>query len=103
LRLRAMLAVSGNGTIDQPRIDRLHGIEAQAEAAHHAGAELLDEDVRAPQQRTKPRDGAGLFKVDGNAALAAVEHGEVGAVGAELRPITAHLVALAGALDLDDL
>ena len=45
---------------------------------------------------------SGFFQVQGDAFLAAIEHREIDAVGAPTRDITAHLLAAAGALDLDD-
>ena len=72
----------------------------QPELSHDAGPEVLDEDVRArgePHEGLPP--GRGL-QVEDDAALAAVEGGEAGAVGAGARAHLPRRIAV-GRLDLD--
>jgi len=101
LRSRAGLAVAGNGAVDHARIDPLHGLVAQSEALHHAGPELLDEDVGPREQRLEAAPAGGALEIDDDTLLGAVQ-GRIGCrADPEGRRELAHLVA-AGLLDLDD-
>ena len=74
----AGLAVAGDRHIDQPRVDRLQRLIAQAQARHDTGAELLEQDVMALDQLTHNLQRLGLLEVQGQAALVAIEVGVAG-------------------------
>ena len=48
---RALLAERGHGAVDQPRIELLQILVAQAQRLERAGAVILDEHVRILRQR----------------------------------------------------
>ena len=94
------LAVAGDRAIDDVGPDRADVVIAEAEARHDARPELLDDDVGTLDQRAQPRARRLVLQIERHAFLAAVEHGEIGAVGAPFRAVGPHLLAAAGALDL---
>jgi hypothetical protein len=63
---------------------------------------LLDDDIRAFDQGLQPGPFSSVFEVDGDAALAAIEQREAGAVVPPFGRTAAHLLA-ARRLDLDHL
>ena len=71
---RAGLAVAGDRAIDQPRIDLAQRLGAETEPRHHAGPELLDQDVGALDQRHQPGAVALVLEIEHQALLAAIEH-----------------------------
>ena len=91
----------GDRADDQARVAPHQLGNGQAEALHRAGAEVLDDHVRAVAELERERVGAGRAQVERDGALAAVElrelRGEVGSVGDGEAP--AHLALRA--LDLD--
>jgi hypothetical protein len=102
-RAGAGLAIAGDRAIDDVGPDGADVVIAEAEPGHDARPELLDDDVGALDQRAQPRARGLVLQVQRHAFLATVEHGEIGAVGAPFRAVGPHLLAAAGALDLDDL
>jgi hypothetical protein len=52
---------------------RAQGFVAQAEAVHRARAEVLDQHVHALDQVEAELDALGLFQIDADAALAAIQ------------------------------
>src|SRR6185312_11622234 len=98
----AALAIAGDRAIDQPRIERAHVGVAETEPRHHAGTELLNQDVGAHEQRLELFAVGLALEIDRKHALAAVEHGEGRALAVEHRWKAPHVLA-ARALDLDHL
>ena len=98
---RTVLAVTRQRTIDEPRIDFFQRLVTEPEALHDAGTELLDDDVGAFDERRQLLHCAGRLEIDRDAALSPVQKREIDAVGAEPGRVRAHLIAAAGALDLD--
>src|SRR5207237_2931924 len=85
-----------------PRVQLLEALPGEALAIEHAGAEILDDDVAAPNQLLDHRLAFGRLQIDGDAALVRVQHREIEAVGAShILQLTAGDVAAAGHLDLD--
>jgi hypothetical protein len=74
---RPVLAPAGHPPVDQPRIDRMHRIGAQAEAFHHAGPEPLDQGVGEVSSARSAAVG-GRLEVERDGLLAAVEDRSVG-------------------------
>ena len=71
--IRARLAVAGGADEDDGRVALGELLVAQAEAAHHAGAEVLHHDVELAGQRQDSLAGGLVLQVGGHAALVAVE------------------------------
>ena len=97
-----VLTETGDAAINQPRIDPAQRVKPEPETRHDARTELLDQHVGALDQRRQPGERIGRLEVDGDRAFAAVQQHEIGAVGAELRLVCAHLVPDTRPLDLDD-
>ncbi len=100
--LRAGLAVAGDRAIDQPRVLLAHGLVAEPEPLHHAGAKLLHQHVGARDQIVGGGAAFFAFQVGDELLLAAVQHGEGRRVAAQKRRDHARGLA-AGPLDLHDL
>ena len=100
LGLRAGLAVAGYRAIDQAWIDLAQRFIAETETLHHAGAEILDHNVRAFDHAVYEPDRLLRFEVEGQALLAGVKLAEIGALAVAKRRAQAHLLAFRR-LDLD--
>ena len=88
--------------VDDPRVQLLKALPGEALPVEHAGAEILDDDVAAPDQLLDHRLALRRLQVDGDAALVRVQHREIEAVGAlHVLQLAAGDVAAAGHLDLD--
>ncbi len=101
--LGAALAEPGDRAVDQPRVRFAKGLEAEAEALHRAGTEVLQHYIGA---RDEPaQDGLPLrrLEVEGEALLAAINRHEVGGLAPREGRPSARVVSLARLLDLDDL
>src|SRR5439155_286653 len=97
-----VLAVSGEGTIDQFRVPHRETVVVGPEAGHDAGAELLDDDVGPTHEPTEDFLSFGGFQVDGEGTFPSVHHGEgIGNVVDERRD-GPHVIAELWVLDLDD-
>src|SRR5258707_15451523 len=96
------LPVSGDRTVDDHGIERGYRIIVEAEPRHDARPELLDDDIRAFQQRAEPLVLGGAFQIEGDAALAAIEEGKARAVAPPIRQMAAHLFTASWRLDLDN-
>ena len=96
------LAVAGDRAIDQPRIDLAQRLVAEPEAVHHAGAEILDQDIGFRDQPMNERDRIGILEVEREASLSRIELAEIGAVAVADRRAQPHVVAFRR-LDLDHL
>ncbi len=98
-------AEAGDGAIDQAGIDRAEGVVADAEAIHHAGAEVLHHHVGARDEAVDDVDCGRLLQIEREAAFVAVDrqprrrHASVGPFAGEGR--AAHVLALT-TFDLDD-
>src|SRR5205823_8433500 len=66
-------------------------------------SELFDDDVGALQQRGEAAAFGGVFQVEGDAALAAIEKRETRAVAPPFGGVAAHLLAASRRLDLHHL
>ena len=87
---------------DHARIGLVDVLPGQPHAVERAGREILHQHVAVLDQPIKDFLALGMLGVDGDRALAAVEHGEIEAVGAfDVAQLAARDVADAGPLDLD--
>ena len=84
--------------VDQPRVQRVHGVPTETEAIHRAGAEILDQHIGVAHQVLRHRQPVRRFHVDADAALVAVEVGEE-AGGETMQPAGA--IAIGCRLDAD--
>src|SRR5262249_49534104 len=66
--------------IDDARVDLLDAAPGEALPIEHAGSEILDQDVALLQEPDEDVLAMGRFHIDGDAALVAVQHGEIEAV-----------------------
>ena len=88
--------------IDDARVDFLDALPGETLPVEHAGAEILDHDVAAPDQVFEDLLAARRFQVDRDAALVRVQHREIEAVGAlDVPQLAARDVAASRHLDLD--
>jgi hypothetical protein len=95
------LAEAGDPYHDQPWIDFLQRFPAEAHILHHAGTEVLHQDVGPGDEFPQHRLAVLVAQIDRQAALGAVDGHEKHAVGlADLGIGHAHAVA-GQALDLD--
>src|SRR5262249_41598368 len=101
--LGTRLPIAGDRAVDDPGIDPGDRLVVEAEPRHHAWAELLDQHVRARDQRIEPRPFDRILEVERDALLAAIEPREACALAAPFRPMRAHLLAAPGRLDLHHL
>ena len=62
-RVRPVLAVTGDSTVDDARVDRRHRIVVDAELLHDPGAEAFDDDIGALGQSQEDLPAAGLLQV----------------------------------------
>jgi hypothetical protein len=88
-------------TVIEARMARAQARAAEAGAAHGAGGEVLDEDVRLRSRTLQQRLVVGRLDVEAQALLAAVQPDEIGGQAVAGRVVAAREVAL-GALQLDD-
>ncbi len=72
LRKRAMLAPTGDPSIDELRVACRHGIGAESQALHHAGAKAFDQHVGAFDQRPGHLAAALAFQIERHRSFAAV-------------------------------
>ena len=102
LRRGAGLAVARDRAIDQFRVERAQRLMIELQAAHHAGAEILDQDVRGCDQAAHRLCALLRFEVEHEALLADIELAEGRGAAVAHRRAGPHRLALGG-LDLDDL
>src|SRR5262249_13243356 len=87
---------------DHARIGLVNVLPGQAHAVERAGREILHQHVAVLDQPIEDFLTLGMLGVDGDRTLAAVEHGEIEAVGAfDVAQLAAGDVAHTGPLDLD--
>src|SRR5882757_3462935 len=90
--------------IDQARVDLTQPFPGEPEPIDDTGAEVLNEDVDAGHEISEDLLALVAFHVDGDAALVAVEHREVEAVGTwNVAKLTARDVSGSRRLQLDDI
>ncbi len=71
--LRALLAKTRDGAIDQPRIDRAQHLIAEPEPLHDPGAKILPDDICPFGELFDDFDGLPFGQVEGQAALVGVD------------------------------
>src|SRR5579863_1779625 len=87
---------------DHTRVELMDMLERQTHAVERAGSEVLNEHIASLHQPVEHLLAFGIFGIDGDRAFAAVEHGEVEAVGAlHVAQLAAGDVAHSRALDFD--
>ena len=92
IRPGTRLAETRNARIDQARLDRLQRVVADPKSRDAAGAIVLDDDVRAPDQLVERLAPGSILEIEGYAALVPIEVHEPEAVGAlELKPMAPRL------------
>jgi len=96
--VRSALAVTGDRHVDQPRVDRLERLIADAQLVHHSGSKLLEHDVVLAHQLPDYLDRLGTLEIEGDAALVAVEVGVTGGGSAIVRRQHAHQIHARGRL-----
>ena len=101
----AGLAEARDRAVDDVGLQGTERRVVAAQSRHDAGHEVLDDDVGHLRQVVHDRLALGLREIDADALLAGIDSGEIAALvaaaGLELQIVAAHLVALAGPLDLD--
>lgn len=75
----ARLAETGDGGVDERRVDRREVFVTESERAHHAGPVVFHEDVRLRRERPEDRLAARILQIDDDAALVAVDGPVAGA------------------------
>ena len=98
----ALLPETADGDVDEPRICGAHGVRAQAQAIHGAGAEVLQQHVGGGDQRLHRRQGLRFLQIDAQRALAPVAGEEPWRQTVAARADAPHLIT-GGGLHLDDL
>ena len=99
----AGFAIAGADRVDDARVERLAIVVAQAHALHDAGAEVVDDDVGAGDQRLHLGHVRRIAQIQRHAALVPVQAAEDRVVGAGHGfEGGAAEIARALALDLDD-
>ena len=87
---------------DHPRIEFVNMVEGKPHAVERAGREILDQHVALLDQPIEDFLALGVFAVDRDRPLAAIEHGEIKAVGTlHVAELAARDVAAAGPFHLD--
>ena len=87
---------------DHARVVLVDVVPGQAHAVERAGGEVLDQHVAGLDQPVEDIHALGMLGIDGDRPLAAVEHGEIEAVGiGHVAQLAARDIAGARTLDLD--
>src|SRR3984957_464481 len=68
-----IVAITGDGCVDDAGVDCLRGRVVETEAADYAGTEILDKDVRLTDQRFNCCDIGRILEVGGEAELASID------------------------------
>src|ERR1700730_16781030 len=88
--------------VDDPRVQFLKALPGEALAVEHAGAEILDDHIGAPDQLLDHGPALRRLQIDRDAALVRIQHREIEAVRTlHVLQLAAGDVAAAGHLDLD--
>ena len=100
IAIGAVLAIAGDGAVNQTRMARSQRLRAQVQALRRAGRQILQEDVRLCGHRLDQSEIFGLLEVKPHRLLAAVQPDEIGAFAFDQVIVRASEIAL-GAFDLD--
>ena len=90
-----------HGGVDEPRIELLQHLVAEAEPVERAGREVLHEHVGPGHQLLEQGLAVSGLEVQGEALLVGVQHQEEQALAARVGHVGARDVALPGRLELD--
>src|SRR5690606_3257469 len=96
------LAETRHRGVDHTRIEFADTVVINAQLFHHAGPEILGNDVGLGGELHENLLAARVFHVDAYAFLVAVEHREAIGLAVDLRFEAPRAVALGKILDLDD-
>ncbi|MNI79133.1 hypothetical protein D3C73_1355670 [compost metagenome] len=97
-----MLAKAGNARVDQLGVVLLEGIEVDAQATGHAGAEVLHDDVGVTHQLIQAGQVRGRLEVHFDTALAAIDQAEINAFAILERAQVAAVITVPRHFELDD-
>jgi hypothetical protein len=97
------LAKSRDGCVDDFRIDRGHRFVVEAEALHHSGTVIFDEDVSLSSDSQERRSSGWDLEIERDAAFISVDAREIDTLAIEKRRDATSKVAAARHLDLDHL
>src|SRR5262245_45248668 len=103
LTIRASVAKTGDGGVDDLWVDLLYRIVAQPQAVHDARTVVLDDDVTLRCQLHEDFHATWVFVIQRQALLVAIEHRKHGALAVLQLPQYASRVTAAHLLDLDHL
>src|SRR6476646_11588681 len=99
---RPALAIAGDRTVNESRIDRAHVYVAKTKPRHHARPKLFDQNVSALDERNEFGTVSLIFEVERYAGLAPIEHEKGCALPVDHRR-KAPCILAAGLFDLDHL
>ena len=100
--VRAVVAIARDVADDELRMRGAQGVGAQAHARGGAGREVLHQHIGLGHEGFERRQRRGLFEVEREAFLGAVDPGEMRRHAVHARVVGAREIARTGALDLDD-
>src|SRR5947208_13102772 len=100
---RALEAKAADRAVDEARVDSRQLLVAEPEPVHHAGAVILDEDVRVGNEAAQDVGARLLLQVDDEALLVAVDAEEIVALARDKGRKMPRLVAEPRRLDLQHL
>ncbi len=103
MRVRPGLAVAADRAHDDARISRGERRVADAELVHHARAKALDDDIRALDHREERVARRGLFEIERERALAAIDREKPARHAALQWWQRAQIITELRILDLDDI
>ena len=100
--IRARLAKTGYCRVDEAGETLAQLCGPVAEALHGAGPVIFHQHVGLGQEALEEGAVGLVLEIQGDAFLATVERAEIGRFAREKRPVPTRIVAIAGALHLDD-
>jgi hypothetical protein len=80
VRVGAVLPEWRDRDVDEPRVDRTQGVEADPARGHRTGGGVLENEIGARHQAQELRTPGGAVEIENDAALAAIEGMEAEAV-----------------------
>ena len=95
------LAEAGHGSVYEPGIFRLQDIPAHAQPIHYAGEEVFHQNIRPATKLPEHIHSLGIFEVQRDGALAAIQAHKIAALAVFERADGAAVLP-PGALHLDD-
>lgn len=99
----AGLPETGDGAVDDARVGVADGLVTQAQTGGGAGPPVLDHDLGLRGQAARHGETVEGLEIDDDAALVAVDGHEGRRLTGQMGSARAHLVAVTGPLDLDDI